>query len=78
MNRSQLERIVSTVNLAVQELPSPNADRVLLATLAAYGIDECLLGSAHLGVDCWFWYPCPPTRTVLIQYGSGRCAVVGG
>lgn len=78
MNRSQLARIVSTVNLAVADLPSPNADRVLLATLAAYGIDEIELGTAHEGLGTWFWYPCPPTRAMLIQYSSGRCSVVGG
>ena len=77
--RKQLEAVCTAVNMRLAEfdcVPSDLADRVLLSTLAIYGIDENLLGDASPTADGWIF---APTRTLrLIQYGgSGRCAVVG-
>ena len=78
MNRSQLDCIVSIVNLAILSLTTANPDHELLDALSACGIDEAELGTAHEGLGSWFWYPMPPTRTMLVQYSSGRLALIGG
>ncbi|KKN78964.1 hypothetical protein LCGC14_0344400 [marine sediment metagenome] len=71
-----LESVVERVNLRLAEfetLRDGNADLVLLDELAKVGIDQIELGEAYPTVDGWVWTACH-----LVQYGSGRLALIGG
>ena len=71
---SNLESVVDRVNLRVLDLPpDETADLVLIQELDRAGISEVELGEAWETADGWSW----PTSG-LIQYGSGRLALVKG
>ena len=67
----ELERVVSAVNLRVQDIqPNESADLILLQELSRAGISENELGEAwEDSSGGWRW---PTAR--LIQYPSGRLA----
>ena len=79
MNTAQLEEFVSTVNTHVcDSIDSQEYDRVFLDSLYECGIEETELGTAF-ETDCgdWFWWvKANERKAVLIQYRSGRCAIV--
>ena len=71
---SNLESVVDAVNLIVLDLqPDESADLVLIQELDRAGISESELGEAYETLDGWAW-----TTPGLIQYGSGRLAIVKG
>ena len=79
MNSAQLEDFVSTVNERVQDcIDSIEADRLFLDSLYDCGIDEVELGSCYeTEMGDWFWWvKANERKAVLIQYRSGRCAIV--
>ena len=79
MNTAQLEEFVSTVNQRAQDcIDSNEANRLFLDSLYDCGIDEVELGSAYeTEMGDWFWWVRADERkAVLIQYRSGRCAIV--
>ena len=79
MNNAQLEYFVSTVNDRIQDcIDSNEANRLFLDSLYDCGIDEVELGSAYeTEMGDWFWWVRADERkAVLIQYRSGRCAIV--
>jgi len=79
MNTAQLEEFVSTVNQRAQDcIDSNEANRLFLDSLCDCGIDEVELGSAYeteMG-DWYWWVKANERKAVLIQYRSGRCAIV--
>ena len=79
MNSAQLEDFVSTVNQRVQDcIDATEADRVFLDSLDECRIDQNTLGEAFQ-TECgdWYWWTRADERkAVLIQYKSGRCAIV--
>ena len=79
MNSAQLEEFVSTVNQRAQDcIDSNEANRLFLDSLYDCGIDEVELGSAYeteMG-DWYWWVRAEERKAVLIQYRSGRCAIV--
>jgi len=79
MNTAQLEDFVSTVNTHVcDSIDSQEYDRVFLDSLYECGIEENELGEAF-ETDCgeWYWWvKANERKAVLIQYRSGRCAIV--
>ena len=81
MNAAQLEDFVSTVNDRVQDcIDATEADRVFLDSLDECRIDQDTLGEAFQ-TECgdWYWWTRADERkVVLIQYGSGRVALMGG
>ena len=79
MNTAQLEDFVSTVNQRAQDcIDSTETNRLFLDSLYDCGIDEVELGSAYeTEMGDWFWWVRADERkAVLIQYRSGRCAIV--
>ena len=79
MNTAQLEDFVSTVNQRAQDcIDSTEANRLFLDSLYDCGIDEVELGSAYeTEMGDWFWWvKANERKAVLIQYRSGRCAIV--
>jgi len=79
MNTAQLEDFVSTVNTHVcDSIDSQEYDRVFLDSLYECGIEETELGTAYeTEMGDWFWWVRADERkSVLIQYRSGRCAIV--
>ena len=79
MNTAQLEDFVSTVNQRAQDcIDSNEANRLFLDSLYDCGIDEVELGSAYeTEMGDWFWWvKANERKAVLIQYRSGRCAIV--
>ena len=79
MNTAQLEEFVSTVNTHVcDSIDSQEYDRVFLDSLYECGIEEIELGTAF-ETDCgdWYWWvKANERKAVLIQYRSGRYAIV--
>ena len=79
MNSAQLEEFVSTVNQRVQDcIDATEADRVFLDSLDECRIDQCELGEGYeteMG-DWYWWVRAEERKAVLIQYRSGRCAIV--
>ena len=79
MNTAQLEDFVSTVNTHVCDfIDSQEYDRVFLDSLYECGIEETELGTAYeTEMGDWFWWvKANERKAVLIQYRSGRCAIV--
>ena len=79
MNSAQLEDFVSTVNDRVQDcIDATEADRAFLDSLDECRIDQCELGTGYeteMG-DWYWWVKAEERKAVLIQYRSGRCAIV--
>ena len=75
---SQLQRVAGRVNLRIHRGTVLTPDHLLLVELMKEGILECELGEAYplSDSDEWFWTPFPNVR--LVQYKSGRVAVIGG
>ena len=69
-----LIRVAGRVNLRIHRGSRLSNDHLLRVELFKEGglMDE--LGAAHLGAGCWFWAPFIGVN--LIQYDSGRCAVI--
>ena len=79
MNTAQLEDFVSTVNQRAQDcIDSTEADRVFLDSLDECRIDQNELGEGYLTEmgDWYWWVRADARKAVLIQYRSGRCAIV--
>jgi len=79
MNTAQLEDFVSTVNQRAQDcIDATEADRVFLDSLDECRIDQNELGEGYLTEmgDWYWWVKANERKAVLIQYRSGRCAIV--
>ena len=79
MNTAQLEDFVSTVNQRAQDcIDSTEADRVFLDSLDECRIDQTELGEGYLTEmgDWYWWIRADERKAVLIQYRSGRCAII--
>ena len=79
MNSAHLEEFVSTVNQRAQDcIDSTEADRMFLDSLDECRIDQNELGEGYLTEmgDWYWWVRADERKAVLIQYKSGRCAIV--
>ena len=73
MTKSQLRSLVNEINTSVDALPDIAPDRIFLSELAAASLDQYDLGEPEVYDGTWYWDECG-----LIQYESGRVALIGG
>lgn len=81
LSLESLRRAVDAINNRIENSPVDlSKDIVFLHELRKQGISDIELGEAEIIGDCqedWLWWPFGLHGPRLIQYQSGRCALLG-